>query len=159
FTGSMPSFWDGKGPNVEYGADNPDGPGKCLLFSALAEAGAKDGYNWTEQRFRLPVNAAQLEIVYDIWISPGFQIQPGGASHQKFLILWSGDYGVFNSNCTINCEVWPNYKIGFNWGEDGNNFGHAMLQEDKPFLVEGGGYWMNVHFFISLAEAEGEKGR
>lgn len=153
------SFWEGGGVKVEYGADNPSGSGKCLLFSALASDGANDGYNWTEQRFQLPIDAVQVEIEYDIWVSPGFEMQPGGTSHQKFLLLWSGEYGTAASNCSINCEVWPNYKIGFNWGEDGNNYGHAIPSGSEQFLTPGGGYWMKVHFLISLAESEGEKGR
>src|SRR5690606_5176687 len=141
-TGAPASFWEGAGTKVQYGADNPSGPGKCLLFSALTADSAVEGYNWTEQHFRLPIAAVQVEIVYDIWISPGFKIEPGGTSHQKFLLLWSGDYGTAASNCSVNCEVWPDYKIGFNWGEDGNNYGHSMLLESPaPFLVEGGGYW------------------
>ncbi|GAA3978107.1 hypothetical protein [Allohahella marinimesophila] len=121
------------------------------------------GDSWAETKFILPIKATQIQISYDLYIPPDYV---AAKRNHKGLMLWSGKYGVINSNITVHHSLWGTTASakggatpGFNIGMDGKNFGHAM-RSDKALLWENhSGKWQRMHHYVELAERPGDFGR
>ena len=62
-------FWS-SGAYADYGAvcsSDPDAQGKALVFNYSPDTPEADN-SWSEKRFKLPLQAAQLEISFDQYV-------------------------------------------------------------------------------------------
>jgi hypothetical protein len=152
------SFW-GNPTYAYYGEVCPgnDKFGKSLVFTYLKDTPASA--SWSEKRFKIPLNAVQLEFSYDLYTPSNF-VRPN-RNHKNFYI-WSGKYGLFNSNTAVASENWPidgGSTPSIYLGVDGNNFGHTMSTKEPLMLKNHAGTWNRIHVFIELAKKEGAYGR
>ncbi|MFB1035154.1 MAG: hypothetical protein QMC38_07380, partial [Sinobacterium sp.] len=115
-------------------------------------------HGWAEQRFRIPVNAQQLEISYRQFVPANYQPSPG--NHKNFL-MWSGDYGSSRSNIMLNSESWPTTDGGspsVNIAVDGTNYAHSRVSNNPLMFENTQGSWQRVHIYVELAGREGDFG-
>jgi hypothetical protein len=147
---------------MSYGVpceSDPTHDGDVLYFRYMDRETFGSNHSWSEQRFRLPINARQLEISYDLFVPANYMHSSG---NQKSIVVWSGNYGTSNANISIKTENWPvdhGATPSVHIGVDGTDYGHNMLSSDSRMLADGYGKWQRVHFYVELAESEGNFGR
>lgn len=156
-TDAKPTFWS----DSTYAYRNSACPGSStygnsLLFKYYPDTPEKNS-SFAEQRFDIP-NSVQLEISYSIYVPENYVTST--RNHKNFF-LWSGAYGVSNSNISLGSESWPNSNgasPSLYIGEDGNNYGHAMNSYKENLYTNNAGQWIDVHIYAELADEEGDYG-
>ncbi|WP_028671348.1 hypothetical protein [Saccharospirillum impatiens] len=153
------SFW-GSEAYTDFGVTCPgdNSNGKSLVFNYQADK-PDAGNSWSEKRFKLPVDAVQLEMSYDLFVPTDYIRSP--RNHKNF-VLWSGTYGKFNANISVSSESWPTdggATPSVYIGEDGNNYGHSLNRLRPHMYTNNSGRWQRVHVFLELATEQGDYGK
>lgn len=151
-------FWI-PGREVYHGAACTSAPGykgKVLKFN-YEKDNPEPNHGWSEKRFKLPINARQIEISYKLYVPPNYVHAPG--NHKNF-VLWSGDYGS-KGNIFVSSESWPvsgGVRPSMNIMADGRNYGHSRVPNGPKMYVDRQGNWQNMHIYIELAKNENDVG-
>lgn len=131
---------------------------KVLLFK-FTPGVPEAGQGWSEQRFRIPIEARQLEISYDLYVPANYVHAP---RNQKAIVMWSGAYGKTNANIGVSSEQWPTEggaRPSVYLGVDGRNMGHDMLDSRGGFMWhDHQGSWQHIHVYLELAREPGDVG-
>lgn len=160
FEGSVNnSFWIGEGVWVNYGVSDPTNSSNKVMAMRYIPNSEGQGDSWSEYDFKLPINAVQVEIQFDMYVPRNYRHVE---NNHKVFALWSGTYGKINANVSISSEAWgggsgasPSVYVGV----DGKNFGHSMLSTRPNIWNDGEGKWIKMHIYVELADGPNDYGR
>jgi hypothetical protein len=152
-------FWLG-GVSVDYGYDDPTDSSNKVMKMSYRPNSEGAGDSWSEYDFSIGVNAVQVEMSWRQYIPTNYKHIE---RNHKVFALWSGKYGVINSNISLMTEAWGSDKYNgalpsLYIGMDGKNFGHTMNANHTPIWEDYEGRWVYIHVYAELAKEEGDYG-
>ena len=115
---------------------------------------------WSETTVDLPIQAKQVVMQWDEYVPATFDT--ANLTNCKSVMIYSGTYGVVNSNMTMNCECWPSAgggAINLNAGQDGINYGHSQNPDNYLMWEDNQGSWQHVTVYFEVADDASSTGR
>ena len=121
-------------------------------------------HTWSEAKFKIPINAVQLQISYDLFIPTNFK--QGAKGFKGFATLWSGTYGGSNADQHIILS-WIGAQMGAQGGPtpmmavgtNGFNKGGSYVKGVPKMFPNYAGRWYRVDIFVECAKGPGLAGR
>ncbi|MBU6950608.1 hypothetical protein [Hahella sp. HN01] len=149
---------------VDINGEVNTGQKKSLKFLFKGVADGKDSS--VEQRFRiLKPQVSVLSITFDLFIPTNFTHRTqSSTANNKFLVLWSGDYGTRASLNSVAFEYWPatvkggaegDSVLSYHLGPGDSDWGHKIPSATPVFAAADRGKWINYRIDIKLASAPG----
>ena len=115
---------------------------------------------WSETTVDLPIQAKQVVMQWDEYVPTNFDT--ADLANCKSVMIYSGTYGVANSNMTMNCECWPatgGGALNLNAGQDGINYGHSQNPDNYLLWEDNQGSWQHITVYFEVADDASSLGR
>lgn len=149
------SWWYGNSTSVSQ--ERAYSGSHSLRFFYEGGADGKDSF--AEQRFRY-ADTDELRISYKLFVPTNFyHRRQSGSANNKFMFLWSGDYGTVASNQSFGFEYWPtsdgNSVLSHHLGPDNEDWGHKRPTSNYILSTADRGKWIDFEVYVKLASAEG----
>lgn len=138
-----------------------------LKFHYPAAADGSDSF--AEQRFVIPRGASILTISFDLFVPENFFHRDQASSeNNKFMYLWSGDYGTRASDQSVGFEYWPAFIAGgspeesvlsHHLGPDDSDWGHKTPSRLPILSTADRGQWVSYSIFVKLSSELNSDGR